>query len=112
MATPRLRVNLGGEGEEPGVMNQQGSWALHPSWRSSREGKTLRQLQADGHLFLIADNLYLPFASDSVDEVLTNSVPIDRTTFLGPGVQSSEVRRILKGDGTWVDNGVIVYVKP
>jgi ubiquinone/menaquinone biosynthesis C-methylase UbiE len=107
-----LRVNLGGEGEEPGVINQQGPWALDPAWRSSREGKTLAELQAEGHQFVIADNTQLPFADDSVDEVITNSVPIDRTTQLGPGVQSTEVQRILKPGGSWAHDGVTRYTKP
>jgi hypothetical protein len=96
----------------PGVINQQGPWVLNPAWRSSRDGKTLADLLAQGHTFLIADNRTLPFASDSVDEVITNAVPIDQTTYLGPGVQSSEVVRILKPGGNWIHDGAIVYTKP
>jgi hypothetical protein len=112
MPNPLVRVNLGGEGEVPGVINQQGPWVLGPTWRSSRDGKTLQELLADGHVFVIADNLHLPFPDDSVDEVLTNSVPIDTIGQHGPGVQSSEIRRILKSGGTWLNDGIVSLVKP
>src|SRR5262245_15741429 len=112
MAPSFVRVNLGGEGEVPGGINQQGPWALDPSWRSSQEGKTLQELQAEGHQFVIADNTHLPFADGSVDEVITNSVPIDITTHLGPGVQTSEVLRILKPGGQWIHDGTIRWVQP
>lgn len=97
----RLWVNLGGEGEVPGVLNQQGPWVLHPGWRSSRAAETLAQLIAAGHQFIIADNTHLPFP-----------VPIDITTHLGPGVQSTEILRILKSGGRWIRNGQVFYVKP
>ena len=47
----------------------------------------------------------LPFADDSVHQVITNNVPVDQTTFLGPGIQSSEIERILERGGAWLDNG-------
>jgi hypothetical protein len=109
---PPLRINLGGEGEEPGVLNQQGPWVLLPSWRSSRDGKTLQELLAAGHRFLIAANVRLPFAPNHFDEVLTNFVPIDFVTAYGPGVQSSEITRILKAGGRWVRDGIVFYTKP
>jgi len=112
MTITSLRINLGGEGEIPGVINQQGPWALDPSWRSSRDGKTLLELVNDGHVFLIAPNDPLPFPDNSVDLVYTESVPIDRTTWLGPGVQSAEIKRILKPSGPWIDTGVVVWTKP
>jgi hypothetical protein len=107
-----MRINLGGEGEEPGVVNQQGPWALGPNWRSARDGKTLAELRTDGHSFVIAGNLQLPFAADFFEEVLTNDVPIDFTTHLGPGVQSSEIERILKSGGVWIHDRAVRYVKP
>jgi ubiquinone/menaquinone biosynthesis C-methylase UbiE len=106
-----VRINLGGEGEVPGVLNQQPPFALLPSWRSLSR-KTLAQLRADGHQFIIADNTRLPFPNDWLDEVITNAVPIDRVTAYGPGVQSDEVRRILKSGGRWVNNRRLKYVKP
>jgi hypothetical protein len=107
-----VRVNLGGEGEVPGILNQQGPWALLPSWRSADGTKTLADLLADGHRFVISSNLHLPFANNSVDVVYTNSVPIDHMSLHGPGVQSSEVRRILKSGGVWINDGNVYYVKP
>lgn len=108
-------VNLGGESEVPGVLNQQPPWALNPGWRSTtigNPGKTIRELEAEGHQFAIAPNDRLPFADESVDVVYTNSVPIDMTTHLGPGVQSSEIRRILKSGGIWVRDRRVRYRKP
>jgi hypothetical protein len=107
-----LVVNLGGEGEVPGVINQQGPWVvLDPRWRSSRGGKTFAELVADDHTFLICSNLSLPFSDESVDVVLTYGVPIDRTTNIyGPGVQSAELKRILKRGGEWqYDDGISTW---
>jgi hypothetical protein len=113
MTPTSIAINLGGEGEIPDVINQQGPWVLDPSWRSSRDGKTLQELVKDGHAFLIAPNNPLPLPDDSVDRVYTNSVPIDSTTWLGPGVQSSEIKRILKSGGDWVrDDGATTWTKP
>jgi ubiquinone/menaquinone biosynthesis C-methylase UbiE len=109
-------VNLGGEGEIPGVLNQQPPWALDPSWISATKnnsGKTIRELEAEGHQFIIAPNEQLPFADESVDIVYTNSVPIDRVTHKGPGVQTSEIWRILKPGGLWIaEEGTIIQRKP
>ena len=98
-------VNLGGEGEIPGVLNQQPlNSPLATGGVSSRTGQTLKELQDEGHEFVFGDNKNLPFADSSFDEVITESVPIDIDTYLGPGVQSSEVMRILKSDGKWTKN--------
>src|SRR5947209_14150245 len=91
--TGQFVINLGGEGEIPGVLNQQPPSALLPTWFSAQDGKTLLQLVADGHQFIICRNENLPFPGDSVDVVYTNGVPLDITTRFGPGVQSSEIRR-------------------
>jgi hypothetical protein len=107
-----LRVNLGGEGEVQGVLNQNGPWIARPGWVSSRKQQPLWHLVSAGHQFLICDNLSLPIHDNSVDEVITYGVPIDRTTWLGPGVQRSEIERILKPSGRWVHNGRVRYVKP
>ena len=101
----KIAVNLGGEGEVAGVINQQGPWALDSGWRSSAEGKTLAQLQAEGHEFVISSNTALPFGDGSISTVITNSVPIDVNAFLGPGIQTAEISRILSAGGMWINNG-------
>jgi hypothetical protein len=107
------RINLGGEGEVPGVLNQQGRWVvLDPAWRSSRASLPFRDLVVAGHDFLIADNIRLPLPEESFDEVITESVPIDAVTHWGPGVQTSEVLRILKRGGIWTHDKNIRLVKP
>jgi hypothetical protein len=108
----QLAINLGGEGGIPGVINQQGPWALSPNWRCSRDGRTLQELVADDHVFIICPNAPLPFPDNSVDLVSTNSVPVDMNSFLGPGVQSSEIQRILKPGGQWIRDGVLEWTKP
>lgn len=110
-----FEINLGGEGELPGVLNQQPPWALSPGWFSTTLGnprKSIRQLEAEGHLFVIAPNDALPFDDETFDAVYTNNVPIDIATPLGPGVQSTEIWRILKRGGVWIDDGLIRYRKP
>src|SRR5690349_4825453 len=101
-----LCINLGGEGEILGVLNQQGPWVFLPSWRSSRTGKTIRELFADGIPFVITSNTSLPFADHTFDIVYTNGVPLDTYTRFGPGVQSSEIARILKPGGVWLKDTV------
>src|SRR5262245_37572271 len=110
-----LAVNLGGEGEIPGALNQQPPSALGPNWLSAtfnNPGKTIRELEAEGHQFLIAPNDQLPFPDGSVDVVYTNWVPLDRITHSGPGVQTSEIKRILKSGGVWIKNGKVEFTKP
>lgn len=107
-----VAVNLGGEGELPGVLNQQPPWAQAPGWRSSRTALTFAQLQAAGHVFMFCDNTALAFADNSVDVVYTNSVPLDHATGYGPGVQSSEIKRILKPGGVWFKDGKLEWTKP
>jgi hypothetical protein len=109
-----FRINLGGEGEVPGVLNQQGRWVVvQPGWRSSQANQSFEDLVRAGHQFLIADNISLPLPDDSFDQVLTNNLPpVDSVTWLGPTVQTSEIRRILKSGGQWIDNGMVRYTKP
>lgn len=108
------RINLGGEGEVPGVLNQQGRWVvLQPGWRSSQTNQTFEDLIRAGHQFLIAENNSLPLPDNSFDEVLTNNVPpVDSVTWLGPTVQSAEISRILKSGGRWIHNGSLRFTKP
>src|SRR4051812_38954583 len=115
MTPAPFAVNLGGEGEIPGVLNQQPPSALLASWISTTQnnpGKTIRELEAEGHQFVIAPNDQLPFADGSVDVVYTNSVPIDFVTHSGPGVQRSEIKRILKSGGVWIKDGLVEFTKP
>jgi hypothetical protein len=109
-----FRINLGGEGEVSGVLNQQGRWVvLSPGWRSSRTGETFEELVRAGHDFLIADNMSIPLPDNVADEVITNNIPpVDSVTWLGPTVQSSEIRRILKAGGRWIHNGSVRFLKP
>lgn len=109
-----VRVNLGGEGEIPGVINVQGPWVLPGPWPLARDpSRTIQGLMAQGETFVIADFLQLPFADDSVDEVITNNCPPpDTVTHLGPTVQSGEVRRILISGGRWFIDSIIHYTKP
>lgn len=110
-----LVVNLGGEGEVPDVLNQQPPWALGPNWISTtigNSGKTLAELAAQGIPFVICPNDRLPFPDGSVDVVHTNNVPLNRRTHLGPGVQRSEIMRILKSGGTWLRLGRLRFTKP
>ena len=98
-------LNIGGEGEIPGVLNVQPPFALLPGWRSTtpgNPGKTVAELEAEGHQFLIAPNDALPFADGSADVVYTGSVPLDTDTRLGPGVYLAEIWRILEPGGRWV----------
>jgi len=109
---PITTINLGGEGEVGGVVNQQRPAALAATWGSCLTGETLEQLARKGHDFLICPNTHLPINNDSVDLVITNSVPIDVVVLGEPGVQSSEIDRILAPGGRWVHDGKVRLVKP
>jgi hypothetical protein len=109
---PITTINLGGEGEAPDVVNQQRSAALSSSWAACVTGETLEQLALQGHDFLICENTDLPINDDSVDLVITNSVPIDTVSLGQPGVQSSEIRRILVSGGRWMHDGTVRFTKP
>lgn len=112
MKPKSMVINLGGEGEVPGVINQQGAWVIDdPNWRSAF-GLSFAELVATGHVFLICPNDSLPFPDNAIDQVLTNNVPIDRVTPLGMGVQSSEIYRILKSGGTWFLDRQLHYTQP
>ncbi len=108
---PISTINLGGEGEVVDVVNQQRPVVLSATWASC-SGDTLEELASRDHNFLICDNSHLPINDDSVDLVITNSVPIDITTLGQPGVQSSEIKRILASGGQWVHDGNVRFQKP
>lgn len=109
---PITTINLGGEGEVPGVVNQQRPAALSAGWGSSMTGETIEQLALQGHDFLLCPNARLPLADESVEEVITNSVPVDLVILGESGVQSSEIYRILAPGGRWVHDGNVRYTKP
>jgi hypothetical protein len=105
-------INLGGEGEEPAIINQQRTAALSVNWASCVLGVSLEELAIQGHDFLICPNTALPIADDSIDLVITNSVPIDSVMFGEPTVQSSEIQRILASNGQWKHDTLLRYTKP
>lgn len=96
-----ILVNLGGEGEEPIAINVQpgrigGSSELardHARVVAERSGQSV--VRASGNR--------LPFATSSIDKVVTNNVPIDEPSpgYFGPSFTSAEILRILKADGQW-----------
>jgi hypothetical protein len=107
-----FRINLGGENEIAEILNQQPPWAIRSRWRTCRGlPRTLKDCVTQGMLLLICPNESLALPDECVDEVTTNSVPIDVTTWLGPGVQSAEIKRILKRGGQWLNNDQLVFTK-
>lgn len=86
-------------------MNQNLPAILAPHWRSARDGLPLAELKAQGHQFVVSSNVALPFRSSSIEQVITNNVPIDRPTWMGPGISSNEITRIVSPTGTWLHDG-------
>lgn len=84
---------------------------LSAAWGASWTGDTLEQLVLRGHDFLICPNTRLPINDDSVDLVITNSVPIDRVVLGDPRIESGQVRRILAPGGRWVHDGKTAWCK-
>lgn len=112
MAVPtQSLLNLGGEGEEKGTINQQPEWLTMANYWGTL-GLQFAQLIGAGEPVLFCSNTDLPFPDGKVDRVFSNNVPIDQGTWLGSGVQSREVHRILRKGGEWLVNGTIVYTKP
>lgn len=109
---PITVINLGGQGEVPAVINQQRPAALSANWGSCVGGLSIEQLALQGNDFLICPNVSLAINDNSVDLVITNSVPIDIVVLGQPGVQSSEIQRILVSGGRWVHDGHTRYTKP
>ena len=107
-----LRLNLGGEGEEPNCINQQPPW-VDLCNSISRNGQPLRSLTYALVPFLFCDNNCLSFPDSIIDSVITNGVPVDQgVTWLGPSISSVEIKRVLKSGGTWHNDGIVVYTKP
>ena len=103
-----IRLNLGGEGEEPGIINQQPEWQRTTTAASRVTGQTFGDLLSAGHAMLFCDTAALPFPDDSVAEVVTNNVPIDVPSLGGrPGIPAAEIRRVLSQAGVWRHDGTI-----
>lgn len=108
----RFVVNFAGEGEVPDALNQQPPFVLGPNWRS-QDRRTAAELVVAGIPMLICPNDAVPLPDNCADEVYVNNAPIDTShPFYGPGVQSSEMRRILKPGGIEYRDGVPYYTKP
>jgi hypothetical protein len=75
-------------------------------------GPHVAPLLAAGEPFVFRRNTALAVPDGTVDEVVSNNVPIVLNTWLGPRVQRSEVHRMLRPGGHWRHNGVIVFTKP
>ena len=105
-------INLAGEGEVAGIANQNLRVILDPAWRTSAEGLTLSELRAlpSTRGIVISTNEALPFRSDFFRTVFANSAPVGGTTVLGPGIQLSEVARILRSGGRFIYNGRVYIV--
>lgn len=109
MQTDQLFLNLGGEGEIPGVLNQQPEWAAAGV---SVYRVPFANLIASGDAFLFCSNLNIALPNGSVDRIDTNNVRIDAVTWRGSGVQSSEIVRLLRSGGRWFNNGALAFTKP
>ncbi len=99
-------VNLGGEGEQRGAINVQPGRIGGDAELAHEHARDVARL-SDQPVVKAAGNR-LPFATGSVDLVVTNNVPIDepRSTHFGPSFTISEVLRILKPDGLWLGSSV------
>jgi hypothetical protein len=75
-------INLGGEGEVAGVLNQQPAAAAGPHWKSV-SAQSLHELIQSGCDFLLCPNDALALPNGCADVVHTNNVPIDRPSILG-----------------------------
>ena len=106
-------VNLGGEGEEPGALNQQDGVCVGPHWRVARTGETFAEAVRRGPPFLICPNDALALPDGCADAVVSNHVPVGGGTGLGrAGIVPAEVARILRPGGTWTHDGVPRFRKP
>ena len=88
-----IKINLGGEGEVPGVQ-VNGPWIKRAGWVGCDGRTTLADIQAYNDV-VISNGTSLPFASNSA-KVTANNVPIDCGTHLGEGYSSREITRVQK----------------
>jgi len=88
-------INLGGEGEVFGAINVNDSTILAPNWRCARTGCPLKKIQRSG-LVVACHGDQLPFCNCCADKIITNNVPIDIITWMGPAYSTKEIKRIAK----------------
>ena len=114
LAPLKLRLNLGGEGEEPDCINQQPPWVDHGNLTFAAPGNRPADAHARRHpVHLFCENTALPLPGSTVDEIVTNGVPVDQgRTWLGPTLDSNEIKRVLNRGGAWYHDGILVYRKP
>ena len=62
-------------------------------------------LVAGGIDFLLCPNDRIPLPDGCADEILTNDCPIEGRVAVRSPVRRSEIRRLLKPGGRWLDNG-------
>lgn len=105
-----MHLNLGGEGEVAGALNQQPYWAV--AGIVSRTGARMTTMIVSGVDVIFCENASIPLPDGIAARIETNGVPIDVVTVWGQGVQTSEIRRLLRSGGEWFDNGVLAYRKP
>ena len=86
-------INLGGEGEIPGAININHPVILDENWRCSRKGCSLKVVKENGYIIVCCGDR-LPLCDHCAKEVITNNVPIDMITWMGPGYSSEEIKRI------------------
>jgi hypothetical protein len=96
-----IRINLGGEGEVPDAINVQPSEIGGRSDLARSHAQNVAVIS--GQSVVRAAGNRLPFATQSVDEVVTNNVPIDvpQIGYYGPSFTTVEIQRILKLGGSW-----------
>ena len=105
-------VNLGGEGEVPGALNQQEGPHLDRGRPLARDhARTFgEEIDADAP-FLLCPNDALALPDGCADAVVSNGVPIGKTGLRRSGIVPSEIDRILRPGGTWTHDGVPQYRK-
>jgi len=87
-------VNLGGEGEVSGAIDVNNPQILDKRWRCSRNGCSLNEVRRGCIVICRGDRI--PFCDHCADKIITNNVPIDIITWMGPGYSSEEIKRIRK----------------
>jgi hypothetical protein len=101
-------INLGGEGESPGYVNQNYPGVRAPNYRVARTGQTLHDLinylRGRSEYLVISSNERLPFRSECACEVRTIGTTVDKIDLLSklPGIQSREAMQLIAPGGRYV----------